>query len=117
MKEYKFRLFDKVHNKYIPGGAWTLKDLIRQDIFIDYGINNLDIEQFTGLKDDNGKELYEGDIFKLACGDNKPSKIEYPDDYYWFREYGLIDGENNELIHGVIIGNIHENPELVSEAE
>jgi len=83
--------------------------------------------QFTGLKDDKFNEIYEGDIVKindfyegdyLQKGGN--CIIQYEDDgfgLYRNKDYGnyvcaLCEAVN---IHGVeVIGNIFENPELIS---
>ena len=76
----------------------------------------LDIMQFTGLKDKNGKEIYEGDLLKL---DNLLMTIEWIPE--WSRFMGVVDEircplEEASLLKCEIIGNIYENPELLKES-
>ena len=69
--------------------------------------------QYTGLKDKNDKEIYEGDIFKVG---NTCSFVVYRIAGFRFNSYmekGLINDLYSASKIGEIIGNIYENPELL----
>jgi uncharacterized phage protein (TIGR01671 family) len=119
MREIKFRAWDTVMKKYMRPwpegfslfGEVTCFDLLGQQFAEQkrntlLSFNDLIIEQYTGLKDKNGREIYEGDIVIASWHWKSPHAIELPDDYYAFTEYAIDD----EM---TIIGNIHENPELL----
>lgn len=85
------------------------------------------IGQFTGLTDRNGKEIFEGDVIetplKNIClvlwGDRTHDfKNEYFQCYGWLCQNiknNYIDFLDDTIIRGKIIGNIHDNPELLNK--
>lgn len=112
----KYRLFDRDRN---ITQIYTLNELIsktfRRGKFEYRG-------SFTGLKDKDGKEIYEGDILKAAGG--KTLEVVYSTSWSAFIVYNRYNGcvferlgnHATEFIF-TIIGNIYENPELLKDGE
>ena len=83
---------------------------------------NYKIMQYTGLKDKNGKEIYEGDIL-LCDWDDKRYPPHNIGPVKWDKENASWDlGEGGSpwqdaKTHFEVIGNIYENPELLQANE
>lgn len=80
---------------------------------------DLELMQFTGLHDKNGKPIYEGDVVDGAYyNERKKFVVEWSDkyaEYYELSSYAESeDGWDPKEME--VIGNIYENPELLKEA-
>lgn len=81
-------------------------------------IENVILMQFTGLKDKNGKDVFEGDLVGLFNNKNGLFTVEFKNQYVggWVLTYpneqdvSLGARESKEI---EVIGTIHENPELL----
>lgn len=132
MCDIKFRVWNRQSKKYITGNR------VRVDgdglLYIDrITVKNcfrpphtrknpwFIVEQYTGLKDKNGTEIYEGDVVETP---EYPGKIVYNKKYACFELWrprssdcfiALTHQQDIDMGDLEVIGNIHENPELLEE--
>ena len=120
MREIKFRVWDGkslFEEEFGPFSEYTLSDGVLVKKAGDY--NNGEgwteptkdiLEQYTGLKDKNGVEIYEGDIYTDIEGDTEV--VTYSQGT-WSYSYRLLEFGDNPSKEYEVIGNIHENKELL----
>jgi len=82
-------------------------------------VNPASVGQYTGLTDKNGNKIFEGDIVDILTEDEEIGIVAYDDGGFQVEADGFcVDFHSN--INGTdleVIGNIHDNPELIGGGE
>lgn len=124
MREIKFREWDPIRQEAYGKYGLSYGDREDYDDMIAFRFSHTEymgedlikdrvIEQYTGLKDFNGVEIYEGDILQDVDNENIVGYVEYDDA---FGEYDCGDNNLYECTRDCqVVGNIHEQPELLEE--
>jgi len=139
MREIIFRAWDKELKRFLPISETAIMlngELFKLISFTKTSIEQTPVvvQQYTGLKDKNGKEIYEGDIIKISAASKglmmKTFRVVFLKgafgfqiigsdsygDYSSFANYAdrtIENGYNADLSNYLeVIGNVHETPEL-----
>ena len=137
MREINFRAWDTKTKKFIVGippksymldsDEWDHHDCEEDPcfyphyVFEHYGLEGrILFQQYTGLKDSKGKEIYEGDLIKYTKDSYDkigPGKVEFIAGMFVCSWNDQTDSELGYMMidNMEVVGNIYENPELVEE--
>lgn len=130
---------------YLRKEAYIVRDFCLGGDYTDDWVEAETVGQFTGLTDKNGKKVFEGDIVKITYNDRLTRRLEKEDYESYMKEFCLVEQvvfykgafcskveiENMPLYRPLgfdlyaksmlkeleVIGNIHDNPELLEVEE
>ena len=114
--------------KNIDNGEWTYGELltlkdVKETLYI-YGkakINPKTVGQYTGVTDDNGEKIFEGDILRFSYTGKYMGVDGVANVVFQNGKFGVLWGNRKELVcldgfantKMEVIGNIYDNPELL----
>lgn len=114
---FKIRVWDKVFNHY-----WTNEEIKENAAWLLFpdnsNIDDIEIEQYTGLRDNDGKLVYEGDLIFI---NGEEWQVIWVDEDCSFFFSNLKEEYHQPIFPDLyigtedfkVVGNIHENPELL----
>lgn len=130
-REIKFKVWDKKNKEWVGAETGGVMDLLYSMQYNGFFFDNdsfdiperIEVLQFTGLKDKNGKEIYEGDVVKIEREYYPINPViyyagivnEHDGDWdEWYCGFCLDDVDYTPLSEDVeVIGNVYMNPELL----
>lgn len=131
-REIKFRAWDGEFMWQVKSISFGKTDLGTINTIEGYPLNGggkgflisneiMGFMQYTGLKDKNSMEIYEGDIVQWQHFQDNENGVVYWEDYMWNVANFYFASQDNpgdafsERVSFEVIGNIHENPELLGK--
>lgn len=116
-REIKFRFWDGADNCWSPPSLveFSYQDVDNESVGVPFHLygKEIIIQQYTGLKDKNGKEIYEGDLIEIGYGEHTGAigKVifEYGSFMLESEHKAIFQDTYKSILYGQVIGNIFES--------
>lgn len=118
-REIKFRAWQPQVKRMFEVGDI---DFIKEEVMLcQWGweaLNDIDLMQYAGLNDKNGRKIYEGDVLDIGLRNQDGKPVIAPVSYETYAAGYVLDNGGNGIWQRLtedceVIGNIFENPELL----
>jgi len=122
MREFKFRIWDKERKYYFTQGSiYAANGVISANEIVDGEKRRFVLQQFIGLHDKDGREIFEGDILKVDADNENPGVIKWSKNGCYLLIKKLMNSKEStskQVNKGstkfwTVIGNIFETPEFL----
>lgn len=126
MREHKYRCWDKYEKKWVLPKQPFIPCVVNYPPTVT--LCRLEWVEFTGLKDKNGKEIYEGDILKSRSFFDQNMVVFYDsgccsydlrssNDDSWDCSEHLVQVDKDDLFQWEVLGNVYEHPHLLTNPQ
>ena len=122
MRALEFRAWWKDKKRFLDGDEWYMTCSGAKHLhyaIMPYSDDDFIVEQYTGLKDKNGKKIYEGDIVRFAIRPSRTTVVEWwsgEEEYYpCCTTSGFLLPYSEDGYE--VIGNVHEDHELLERED
>ena len=116
IRKLKFRRPIFINDKFDHFSYWGVEMNRAKFVLPETGVDHKSDEQFTSLLDMQGTDIYEGDIIRsdkncMRTADYEKSEVIFYESCFRVQDIAL--SIIVQAFHPIIVGNIHENPELL----